>query len=69
MPTGSVKAEGGVPSNPALAAEVTEGCPLPLGMAMEAVTAHSCVVSFHQAPVEHLGCFRPTCSGLFQAAI
>lgn len=34
MLTGSVKAEGGVPSNLALAAEVTEGCPLPLGMAM-----------------------------------
>lgn len=63
-----------VPSHPALAAEVTRGCPLPLGMVMEVVTVHSCVLSFQlvrshcasPAPTEYLGSFRPTPSGLLK---
>lgn len=64
-----VKAKRG--SHPSLATKVTGGCLLPVGMVIEAVSAHSCVFSWskppgpHQATAACLGSFRPSPSGLF----
>lgn len=44
-----VKAKRG--SHPSLATKVTGGCLLPVGMVIEAVSAHSCVFSVGQNPL------------------